>query len=117
MKKTLALFALVVVILTCLWLFFMDPDKLTPDNPAGKTTYYAIVNAEPGGKDSNGRYDYELTGYTDRGKSKKLTFSTGKKLQNGAFLKLYSTYLRGVTYWEEVRPEQLPEGIKKLISK
>jgi hypothetical protein len=54
MKKAFTILALVLVILTCLWLFFMDPAKLTPDNPAGKTTYYTTVNQTTVNMDDNG---------------------------------------------------------------
>jgi uncharacterized protein (TIGR01655 family) len=117
MKKALTILALVIVILTCLWLFFMDPAKLTPDNPAGKTTYYTIVNQSTVDKDDNGRYAYKLVSYTDEGKSKTLSFSTSKLLKNGAYLKLYVSTLRGVTHWEEVTAEDLPGHAKKLTSK
>ncbi|MEK4075519.1 YxeA family protein [Paenibacillus sp. FSL M7-0656] len=117
MKKAFTILALVLVILTCLWLFFMDPAKLTPDNPAGKTTYYTTVNQTTVNKDDNGRYAYELIGYTNEGKSKTLSFSTSKLLKNGAYLKLYVSTLRGVTHWEEVTADDLPGQAKQLTSK
>ncbi|MGF6357270.1 uncharacterized protein (TIGR01655 family) [Paenibacillus sp. 4624] len=117
MKKSLSILALVLVILTCLWLIFMDPAKLTPDNPAGKTTYYTVVNQTEVNKDENGRYSYELVGYTDEGKSKTLNFSTGKLLKSGAYLKLYVASIRGVTHWEEVTADELPAQAKQLTSK
>lgn len=117
MKKAFTILALILVILTCLWLFFMDPAKLTPDNPAGKTTYYTIVNQPTVNKDDNGRYAYELVGYTEEGKSTILHFSTSKILKNGAYLKLYASSLRGVTHWEEVTADDLPGHARKLTSK
>lgn len=111
MKKTFTLLALVIIILTCLWLFFMDPDKLTPDNPAGKTTYYTIVDISSAKKGDNGRYNYELTGYTDQGKPKQLSFSTSKQLQTGAYIKLYVTLFRGVTHWEEITSDEIPRQV------
>jgi len=116
MKKAFTFLAVGLVVLTGLWLFFMNPAKLTPDNPAGKTIYYTVVNQESATTDSNGRYAYELTGYTDEGKSKQLSFTASKPLQQGAFLKLYVTTLRGVTHWEEVSANDLPGEARQLSS-
>lgn len=102
--------------LACLWLIFMDPAKLKPDNPAGKTIYYAVAGPPAADRNGNDRYVYELTGYTDRGKSKKLRFSASKQLRQGAYLMLYATPLRGVTHWEEVTADELAGEAKRLVN-
>ncbi|WP_240419374.1 YxeA family protein [Paenibacillus periandrae] len=112
MKKIWLVLGLLIVIGACLWIFFFTPEKLTPDNPAGKTVFYTIIN-EPGVQDENGRYGYELTAYNEKGKEKKLGFSAGKPLRKGAYVQLYNTLIRGVTHWEEITFEELPEAVQQ----
>lgn len=112
MKKILLMLGIILVIGACVWMFFLTPGKLTPENPAGKTIYYAMIT-DPGVQDKNERYDYELTAYNEKGKEKKLEFSAGKPLRKGAYVELYYTRIRGVTYWEEVTFEELPEAVRQ----
>ncbi|MDM5246634.1 MULTISPECIES: YxeA family protein [unclassified Lysinibacillus] len=116
MKKILLMLGLVIVLGgVCLW-FFLTPEKLTPENPAGKTIYYTIIS-DSGIHDNNGRYDYELTAYNKNGKEKKLEFSAGKQLREGAYIQLNYTRIRGVTYWEEIAFEELPEAVQQKYQK
>lgn len=117
MKRKFILLALMIVVLACFCFFLIDPQKLTPDHPAGKKIYYTIVDHAPIGQGDNGRYNYELTGYTAQGNTKKLSFTASKQLQDNASLKLYVTHTRGVTHWEEISQEELPEQVKQLIEK
>ncbi|WP_438497228.1 YxeA family protein [Paenibacillus sp. IHBB 3054] len=117
MKRKYILLALVIVVLACFCFFLIDPQKLTPDHPAGKKVYYSIVDHAAVGQREDGRYNYELTGYTAQGNTKKLSFTASKQLQKNASLKLFATFLRGVTHWEEISPEELPEQVKQLIVK
>ncbi|MGG3305792.1 YxeA family protein [Paenibacillus lautus] len=94
----------------------MSTVKLNSDLPMGKETYYTIVDCAPG-IGNNGRYFYVLVSYTNEGKPKSLSFSSSKPLQNGAYLKLYVSMLRGVTYWEEVSAAAVPVQAKQLTSK
>lgn len=103
---------LIIVIGTCLWMFFFSSEKLTPENSAGKTIYYTMVTGL-GIQDENGRYNYELTSYNEKGKVKKLGFSAGKQLREGTYVQLYNTLIRGVTHWEEVTFEELPEAVQR----
>lgn len=116
MKKIWLILGLIIVIIACLWMFFFSPEKLTPDNSAGKSVYYTMVIG-PGVQDDNGRYDYELSAYSEKGKEKKLGFSTGKQLRTGAYVQLYNTLIRGVTHWEEITFEELPEAVKQQYQK
>ncbi|GAA4831483.1 hypothetical protein GCM10023310_05860 [Paenibacillus vulneris] len=112
MKKLLLTLGIMLLIVVSLWMFFFTPDKLTPENPAGKTIYYTMVSG-PGVQNMNGRYEYKLTVYTEKGKGKEMEFSAGKQLRNEAYVRLYHTLLRGVTYWEEVTFEELPEAVQQ----
>lgn len=116
MKKILLVLGFIIVIGACLWMFFFTPEKLTPDNHAGKTLYYTEITGA-GVQKENGRYDYELTAYDEKGKKKKLSFSAGKQLREGAYVQLYYTLLRGVTHWEEVNFIKLPKAVQQQYRK
>lgn len=116
MKKILLVLGIVIVIGACLMMFFFSPDKLTPENPAGKTVYYTMIT-DPGLQGENGRYYYELTAYNEKGKEKRLDFSAGKQLKEGAYVQLYHTLIRGVTHWEEVTFEELPSAVQQQFQK
>lgn len=89
-----------------------NADQLRPDHPEGKTVYYTVITQE-GVQDYKGRYDYELPAYDEQGNERTLEFSASKQLRQGAYLKLYHTPLRGVTYWEEVTFDQLPVAVQQ----
>lgn len=114
MKKIAALSAICVVIAACFILLFANPERLVPNDPAGKTTYYAQI-AGQGVADGNGRTSYELEGYTKDGKKKAISFSTGKPLQEGTYVKLYHAWLRGVTYYEVIAGELIPVKAKEKV--
>ncbi|MCE5169841.1 YxeA family protein [Paenibacillus profundus] len=116
MKKILLVLGLILVVGACLLMFFFNSEKLTPENSAGKTIYYTMITGL-GVQDENGRYNYELTSYNEKGKEKKLGFSAGKQLREGAYVQLYNTLIRGVTYWEEVTFEELPEAVQQQYQK
>lgn len=96
-------------------MFFFSPDKLTPENTAGKAVYYTKITG-PSVQGENGRYGYELTAYNEKGK-KKLVFSAGKQLREGAYVQFYYTPIRGVTHWEEVNFEEFPESVQQQHQK
>jgi len=112
MKKILVLLGLLIVIVVCLWMFFLSGVRQAPDNPAGKTIYYTMI-ASSGSLDANKRYDYEVIAYNERGKEKKLKFSASKELKEGAYIRLYYTVIRGVTSWQEVSFQELPDAVQE----
>lgn len=75
-----------------------------------------IVNNGTKLNDQN-RYEYALDAYNERGKVKALTFTTSKQLREGAYLELYVAPFRGVTYWQEVQLDELPDQVKSVYSK
>ncbi|SEK37664.1 conserved hypothetical protein TIGR01655 [Paenibacillus sp. cl141a] len=112
MKKIVLVLGLIILIGACLWMFFLDSEKLTPENSAGKNIYYTMITGL-GIQDDNGRYNYELTSYNGKGHERRLGFSAGKQLREGAYVQLYHTLLRGVTRWEEVAFKELPETVQR----
>lgn len=117
MRITIASLSLLVIALGAFTFFYFTPEKLTPENPAGKTMYYTVVNNDKVEQDTNKRYDYILTAYDEKGKEKELNFSASKQLREGAYLELYVTTFRGVTYWHEVRYEDLPDKVQGMLSR
>lgn len=119
MKKFLFGMGLVLVIIVAFSVFFYNPNKLNPEKPEGKTRYYTIIvkddDKEILGK--NQRYEYTLDAFDESGKKKNLTFTSSKQLREGAYLELYVAPFRGVTYWQELQFEELPEQIKSIYSK
>jgi len=58
-------------------------------------------------------YRYALTAYSETGDKTELTFGTSRILREGAYLKLTTLPMRGVTNWEEVAWEDLPEKVRE----
>lgn len=54
-----------------------------------------------------------MIAYDEKKKERGTKFSAGKKLREGAYIQLYYTMIRGVTYWEEVSFEELPEAVQQ----
>jgi uncharacterized protein (TIGR01655 family) len=61
------------------------------------------------------RYEYTLTGYTEDGEEKEITFTSGKVLKEKAILKVI---VKGsfVESWEEIQPEKLPENVIEKLN-
>ncbi|WP_025025947.1 YxeA family protein [Caldalkalibacillus mannanilyticus] len=116
MKKKLLILGSIILIGVCLCFYFFSPEKLTPDHPAGKNMYYTMI-IESGVQGENGRYDYKLPTYNEEGKERELVFSARKQLREGAYVQLYHTFFRGVTYWKEVGFEELPEAVQQQYQK
>lgn len=107
MKKIIWIAGLLLVSAICLIFLFYNPDKLDPESRAGKNVYFTIIESS-GEQLSNGRYEYKHDAFDAKGKKKELTFTSGKELEKGNYVKLYYTWLRGVTYYEVVSPEDVP---------
>lgn len=58
-------------------------------------------------------YRYTLTAYGEKGSKTELSFGTSRILREGAYLKLTTLPMRGVTNWEEVAWEDLPEQVQE----
>ena len=57
----------------------------------------------------NMKYEYTLNCYNENGKEKEIKFKTSRELRQEAYLKLKVMIIRGVTEWEEVQYDELPE--------
>ena len=117
MKKTARLVMSLVVIIIIAFSVFYNPDKLTPKNPEGKTLYYTKIFNDERKLNDNQRYEYSLDAYDERGIKKALTFTSSNQLREEAYIELYVAPFRGVTYWQEVQFDELPEQVKSVYSK
>lgn len=114
MKKIILIAALLFAAIVAFGIFFLAPERLAPDDPEGKTLYYAQINSNEAMKNKNGRYEYSLLAFDSQGSQKQLDFTTSKQLREGAYLELYTTRLRGVTDWHEIPYDSLPENIRRI---
>lgn len=114
MKKRYLLVAAIVltmiVLSGCSFLSLSNGDYYTQiDNTKRKE------NTSTGGVihfDGSQPYHYTLRCYDENGDGKDLTFGASKELREGAFLHLTVIPIRGVTIWEEVQYDDLPEAVQ-----
>ncbi|MBM7585490.1 uncharacterized protein (TIGR01655 family) [Bacillus pakistanensis] len=60
-------------------------------------------------------YEYELPAFDQEGKPKTLTFTANKQLREKAYLSLFVKDGKGVTSYQEVTKEELPEKAKDKL--
>jgi uncharacterized protein (TIGR01655 family) len=112
-KLAIVIGILVFIILSCLtyrYVFIKDFTYYTKiDN-----SKLEKVNSNGGVFDKHGgmKYEYNLKMYDKNGKSKEIRLGTNRELKEGAFLKVYYYFLRGVHKWEEVQYDDLPIKVK-----
>lgn len=118
MKKKLIGLGIVIVIIIG-GLIFMQTVNL---NRLGADAYYTQIKGEGKtieDKMSDGsiftRYEYELPAYDKDGNEKTLTFTATKQLREDAYLLLYVKNSKGVTSYQEVKAEDLPEKAADLL--
>ncbi|RJX40470.1 YxeA family protein [Paenibacillus pinisoli] len=61
------------------------------------------------------RYEYDLPAYKGDGASAKLPFTAAKQLRQGAYLKLFVKEGKGVTSYQEVSFDDIPEAAQKMF--
>lgn len=63
-------------------------------------------------------YHYSLTGYSDKGMAKKLSFSTVEEhpLRKLAYLKINYNDKKGVTSYQEIKAKDLPSKAKEKLA-
>ncbi len=67
--------------------------------------------------DAGMTHEYTLPAADAEGSAEQITFRTERVLREGAYLKLTVAPLRGVTAWEEVQPDTLPQAAREKLSK
>lgn len=61
------------------------------------------------------RYEYNLPSFKGDGESAKLPFTAAKQLREGAYLKLFVKEGKGVTSYQEVSFDEIPEDAQKMF--
>lgn len=113
-RKLAICFALALIGLVCLMMVLSAMFHNTGD-------YYVMVDntcmeeiaPRNGGMDRT----YTLTAYDDRGREKSIAFDTNRTLRDGAYLRLSYNTLRGVTAWEEIALEDIPQAARAMLEK
>lgn len=101
-------------------LFIIERDSAAFLLTKGNDDYYAqidnrwVTEIAPRG---NMHYKYTLDAYDEKGSKKSITFETGKKLAEDAFLCLKVEPIRGVVSWAEVQYDELPGDVQKAYEK
>lgn len=61
------------------------------------------------------KYEYNLKMCDKNGKIKEIRLGINRELKEGAFVKVYYYFLRGVHKWEEVEYDDLPSKVKEHL--
>lgn len=85
-------------------------------NTDNASTWYVRVDdavAQDKSTDDEELWEYTLDACNENGEHRQLTFTAGKRLRDGAYLKLKYLPVREVTSWEEVQVDQLPQAVRE----
>lgn len=88
-------------------------------NTDNASTWYVRVDdavAQDKSKDDEELWEYTLDAYNEGGEHRQLTFTAGKRLKDGAYLKLRYLPVREVISWEEVQVDQLPQAVREQLA-
>lgn len=102
------------IIMTALALAAMAGVFYLTNTDNASTWYVRVDDAVAQSKDDGGEeaWEYTLDAYDESGGHRQLTFTAGKRLRDGAYLKLRYMPVREVVSWEEVQPEQVPDAAR-----
>ncbi|GGE74158.1 YxeA family protein [Priestia taiwanensis] len=115
MKRTIGILSVLVILTTAL----MGCSSL---NRMFKDEYYVQITGDgefkvekaDGGQDFKS-YNYKLTGFDEKANDKEMEFTATKNLRKDAYLRVYYSDDKGVTSWEEVKGNEVPEkALNKL---
>ncbi|WP_429841860.1 YxeA family protein [Brevibacillus sp. FIR094] len=120
MKKTTIIVLSVILALIIGAVFLLQNVNF---NRLGAEEYYVQINKE-GQKngvtlDSGEKfttYDYTLLGYNENGEEKTLTFMAMKELRKDAYLRVFVKEEKGVTSYQEVKLDELPDKAKEKLA-
>jgi uncharacterized protein (TIGR01655 family) len=118
MKKSIIGFGVVIVILIG-GLSFIQNVNL---NRIGADEYYTQIigggnklEVKASGGQVHVSYEYELPTYDKDGNQKILTFTASKQLRENAYLLLFVKDEEGVTSYQEVTAEEIPEKAAEML--
>lgn len=118
MKKSIITVGIVLVIIVGGLLFLQNVNI----NRLGADEYYTQINGDGNkieDKSSEGTiyvsYEYELAAYDKDGDQTTLTFTANKQLRENAYLLLFVKDGKGVTSYQEVNAEELPDKAVEML--
>jgi len=112
MKKAIIITGTVFVLLTVAWAVVVFVGVGVGDN----SFYTRIDNSNVRNVDDHDmKYSYSLPAVNRSGKKKTVEFMTSRQLREGALLKLEILPMRGVTEWDEIQWNDLPDTIKGVF--
>lgn len=112
LKVLIIVAAIVLAVVAAKWGYekaFISPD----------TWYARVDNEKLAAADENNNgfdYHYELPAVSATGTSEVLEFDTSRELREGAYLRLETLTLRGVTSWEEVAWDEIPAAAQEKLT-
>jgi len=116
-KRLIVTIVVIAVVVGLIWgLGNINPNRLGTDS-----YYVQITNSGDTIEDkiSTGevmvRYEYTLLAFDKKGNKKELTFTSGHELRKDAYINLFLKDDKGVTSYQEVQKEEIPEkALNKL---
>ncbi|MBB2480594.1 YxeA family protein [Bacillus sp. APMAM] len=118
MKKIITSLVVIVVIIFGGLIFLQKVNF----NRLGADEYYVQINDQGKkveSKADNGekyvQYEYTLLAFDKDGKQKTFSFSAQKQLRENAYLRLYVKNKKGVTSFQEVKKEELPQKVREKL--
>lgn len=116
MKKTMI--SLLIALVACSVLYITFKRDLDQFNPLYKEAYvYVVINkpAEVEVKHTGTRYRYNLTGYTEQGQKKKITFSSSTELDPNRYVEVLAkgAYTKK---WNLIQKEEIPAHALSSLS-
>lgn len=121
MKKIGVFITIFVILLLSVLFYFLRGTNL---NRFGAEHYYIQITTDGESEVTvldNGekmeRFSYELPAYNDKGDVKEMTFTSHKNLRRDAYLQLFYKESKGVTSYEEVQEDAIPEKALKQLKK
>ncbi|GGH39323.1 YxeA family protein [Paenibacillus segetis] len=118
MKKIIIAVSTIIVVVVGLLVFMQNVNL----NRLGADNYY--VQIKGGGekiesKSDRGEkfvtYEYTLPAYNEAGEEKVFTFTSSKQLREEAYLNLFVKDSKGVTSYQEVQKEEIPNKAKEKL--
>ncbi|WP_150271760.1 YxeA family protein [Paenibacillus tepidiphilus] len=116
MKKTII--SLLIALVACSVLYLTFKREFDQFNPLYKEEYvYVVINkpAEAEFKHTGTRYRYNLTGYTEQGQKKTITFSSSKELDPNRYAEVLAkgAYTKK---WTLIQEEEIPAYALSALS-
>ena len=121
MKKIGIILTIAVFLLLSVLFYFLRGTNL---NRFGAEHYYIQITTDGESEvtvidtgEKMERFSYQLPAYNEQGDMKEMTFTSHKNLRRDAYLKLFYKESKGVTSYEEVQENDIPEKALEQLKK